>query len=207
MSQEDGPGDKGGSGRGQGPRRVHQASGTGRVWAAPGQHWGPHQLLRFPRRGCIRKWRGLCVWQASLGEARPQTDREGPAGGGLMEGRGFGSLFYGHTGELDAWGDSGQRRLSRALTTLYCRHSSCWLSSPHDPGFPSFCEIETESCGLPEGGNSIPQRVSDGIILKYLQGLHGPASSGKFSLASQPSSFLGALGVPGSPSWVVRAWV
>lgn len=29
---------------------------------------------------------------------------------GLMEGRGFGSLFYGHMGMLDAWGDSGQRR-------------------------------------------------------------------------------------------------
>lgn len=22
-----------------------RASGTGRVWAAPGQHWGPHQLF------------------------------------------------------------------------------------------------------------------------------------------------------------------
>lgn len=111
MNQEKGPGDKGGSGRGQGPRRVHQGvwdrQGVGSPWTALGSS---PALLRFPRHSrCIRKWRGGCVC------GRPPWGKQGPGQTGralqegLMEGRGFGSLFYGHTGGLDAWGDSGQR--------------------------------------------------------------------------------------------------
>lgn len=86
-----------------------RASGTGRVRAAPGQRWGPRQLFSdSPGAADALGGRGWCGGPPWGKQGPRQTGRALQEG--LMEGRGFGSLFYGHMGMLDAWGDSRQRR-------------------------------------------------------------------------------------------------
>ena len=109
MNQEEGPEYEGGTGRGQGPRRVHQGVWDRQGVESPRTALGSSPaVLRFPGAADALGGRGWCGGPPWGKQGPRQTGRALQEG--LMEGRGFGSLFYGHMGMLDAWGDSGQRR-------------------------------------------------------------------------------------------------